>query len=123
METNETNESTEDTEDAPESEETEAITVLALAKFRGVKEDERGSINAGQVYDVGLPFFGGCSRCHASIACYNACPSRDGYLKCRDCIDTEDGFATAEEANRFLFPDEYEWKGVKKPPFEDEQDN
>lgn len=70
-------------DDAPESEEEKGpITVLALARFRGVKEDERGSINAGQVMDVGLPFFGGCSRCHASIACYNVCPSKDGYLKC-----------------------------------------
>jgi hypothetical protein len=45
---------------------------------------------------VGLPFFGGCQVCHASIACYNAYPSETNYLRCGDCIG-DLGFATTAE--------------------------
>lgn len=79
------------------------ITVLDLALHRGVKEDDNGNISMGALEDVGLPFMGGCSICGASIAAYNACPSKSGYLKCASgCID-EDGFETVEEANADLF--------------------
>lgn len=90
------------------------VTVLDLARFRGVEPDEQGGITLGQVKAVGLPFFGGCCVCGASVACYNSCPSRSGYLKCRSGCIGDDGFETADDANRFLFPDEYEWKGVQK---------
>lgn len=88
-----------------------AITVLELAEFRGAKEED-GCMSAGEIERVRLPFMGGCACCGATIAAYNACPSRSGYLKCASgCID-DDGWETVEAANIDLFPEEYEWKGV-----------
>lgn len=90
------------------------ITILDLAKFRGVQESETGGINMGEFERVGLPMMGGCGVCGACVAAYNACPSRSGVLKCLSgCID-EDGYETVEEANRDLFQEEYEWKGIKE---------
>jgi hypothetical protein len=97
-----------------ESEQINCITVLDLAKFRGVKEDETGGITMGAFEDVGLPFFGGCQHCSAQIAPYNACPTKNGLLTCLDCVREEDGFETVEEANRAIFPGEYAWLGVNR---------
>ena len=44
----------------------------------------------GDIEATGLPFFGGCEICHASIACYNAYPSKSNYLRCRSCMGTWD---------------------------------
>lgn len=52
------------------------ITVLDLALHRGATADEDGSINGAEFERVGLPICGGCERCEASIAAYNAFPSR-----------------------------------------------
>jgi hypothetical protein len=82
------------------------ITIFELAVHRGAKEDERGGINGEEFERVGLPMFGGCQDCGASIAAYNAYPSKSGFLKCKDCID-ESGFPTLLEANRMLFADSY----------------
>ena len=69
------------------------VTILDCAIARGAKPDDDGSFTMGDIKDVGLPFFGGCQVCHASIACYNAFPSRTNYLRCRSCIG-DLGFAT-----------------------------
>lgn len=88
------------------------ITILDLAMFRGCKDDGSG-VSCCDVEDTGLPFIGGCSECGACVACYNACPSRSGVLKCAGgCIGT-DGYDSAEEANMALFPEEYTWTGKK----------
>jgi hypothetical protein len=50
----------------------------------------------GDIEAVGLPFFGGCQVCQASIACYNAYPSKTNFLLCRSCIG-DLGFATTDE--------------------------
>jgi hypothetical protein len=86
------------------------VTILDLAEFRRVATDADGSINLDAFIAVGLPMFGGCSVCAASIAAYNACPSRSGYLKCAEGCIGDDGYPTVEEANRALFPEEYEWR-------------
>ncbi len=92
-----------------------AITILELAIFRGAKESEGGGMSGAEIERVGLPFMGGCQRCGACIAAYNAAPSKTGYLMCNSvdsgCIG-DDGWDTCEEANLALFPEEYEWKGV-----------
>jgi len=80
-----------------------SITVLDLALHRGAEEGDNGSITMGEVEKTGLPFFGGCQCCGASIACYNAYPSKSGYLKCGSCIDDNSGFETVEEANKEMF--------------------
>lgn len=70
------------------------VTVLDVALARGAHEVD-GTINGAEFERVGLPIFGGCQGCGATIAAYNAYPSRTGYLRCRQCIG-ELGFATAE---------------------------
>ena len=72
------------------------LTILDIAKAKGVKADANGGINAGAIMNLGLPFMGGCEICGASIACYNAYPSRTGYLRCKDDIENL-GFATVKE--------------------------
>ena len=76
------------------------LTVLDIAKARGVVDSGTG-ITMGQVEDVGLPFMGGCEICEATIGCFNAYPSKSGYLRCEDHIDNDSGFKTAEEFNQF----------------------
>ncbi len=72
------------------------VTVLDCAAARGAKAGPDGSFTMGDIDAVGLPFFGGCEHCHASIACHNAYPSRTNYLRCRACIG-DLGFATTGE--------------------------
>jgi hypothetical protein len=79
-----------------------SVTILELAEHLGVERDEDGSLNAGEIMQYALPFMGGCQGCEATIACYNAYPSKTGYLRCHDCIATA-GFDTAEDALRFIF--------------------
>ncbi len=105
-----------------ENEESGPITVLQLALYRGAKETETGGITLGAIEDTGLPFFGGCSVCNASIAAYNACPSRSGYLKCSSGCIGGDGFETVEQANIALFPEEYAWQGVQSTPSEEDKE-
>ena len=79
------------------------VTVLELAIHRGAKVAEDGSVSGAEINRVGLPVLGGCISCGATVAAYNACPSRSGYLKCsEDCIGG-DGWETVEEANAELF--------------------
>ena len=99
-----------------------AITVLELAIFRGAKESPEGGMSGAEIERVGLPFMGGCQRCGACIAAYNASPSQTGYLMCtKECIG-DVGYETCEEANLALFPEEYEWKGVAPSPSAEQQD-
>lgn len=75
------------------------ITILDVAKAWGVKEDEHG-IPAEEFDRLGLPMLGGCQSCGASIACYNAAPTKTGYLSCANdegCIDEEIAFFSVEE--------------------------
>ena len=44
----------------------------------------------------GVDILGGCQGCQATIACYNAYPSKTGYWRCADCIG-DTGFATTAE--------------------------
>lgn len=105
----------------------EFITILDLAKFRGVKEDSSGSINGNAFQAVGLPIMGGCQNCAATLVAYNMCPTKTGNCSCLECVHAGIGFETVEEANRFCFPDEYKWQGVKikdqyQPVFDSEDD-
>ena len=77
------------------------ITVLEIAERKGAIVSDEGVINASEFNRLGLPMFGGCQRCQASIAAYNAFPSKTGYLQCRDCIG-DIGFETAAEFDRWM---------------------
>lgn len=84
-----------------EQEKETVVTVLDLALHLGAKEAD-GCVSLGEVEGVGLPFFGGCFVCGASIACHNAAPTTTGYLACaKECADGR-GFATVEEAAAFV---------------------
>lgn len=73
-----------------------AVTIFDIALSRGVKESENGGISLGEFYRVGLPMMGGCQRCGACIAAYNACPSTTGYLQCASGCIGEDGFPSVK---------------------------
>jgi hypothetical protein len=79
------------------------ITILDLAKHRGLKADEDGALSMGAFADVGLAMLGGCAICGASIAAYNAYPTKHGFWMCKDCVCDGDGWDDVEEANRDIF--------------------
>ena len=102
MKPNEPPTASEQEEMTREEDELKPITIFDLAKHRGLKIEEDGSCTGQAFFDVGLDFLGGCCRCHATIAAYNAYPGRNGYWHCRDCISPEEGYATVEEANEAI---------------------
>lgn len=65
------------------------LTVLDLATQMLSRPARTGADFA----EAGFDIMGGCARCEASIAAYNAYPSTSGYWRCAGCID-EDGFRT-----------------------------
>ena len=81
------------------------ITILDLAIHRGAKVSEDGSINGAEIEKTGLPFMGGCCRCQATIAAYNAAPTTTGYIACASECAEGIGYATVEEANADIFPE------------------
>lgn len=74
------------------------MTVLDIAIAMGAKSSVAGSYTAAELNKYGFQLMGGCARCEASIACYNAYPSKVGYWMCKDCI-SDDGFETLEQYN------------------------
>lgn len=80
-----------------------AVTVLECAKERRRQGglllsvvDQKGALNGADFQRIGLPMFGGCVSCEASIAAYNAYPTTTGYLMCKDCVCDEVGFETTD---------------------------
>lgn len=64
----------------------------------------RTATTSEDFYTARVPMLGGCEGCHATIGAGNAYPSRSGFLRCADCIDTE-GFQTVQAAREFMFGD------------------
>lgn len=77
------------------------ITILDLAIHRGAKPID-DSYSGAELARVGLAIFGGCTGCGASMAAYNAHPSKSGFWCCPDCIG-DDGWTDAAEANLEIF--------------------
>ena len=73
------------------------ITILDVAKARGVQADAQGCINGAEFDRVGLPIMGGCQVCGATIAAYNSHPGRNGYLIGSCCAAPEDTYSTVQE--------------------------
>ena len=73
------------------------ITALQVAIARGATARADGSIDGGEFERTGIPLFGGCCRCGASIAAYNAFPGQNGYWHCDECIEGDGGFETVEQ--------------------------
>jgi hypothetical protein len=78
------------------------ITITDLCIHRLGLPDDVDSIDGAQFAEAGLLILGGCEICHASIAAYNAYPSRTGYLRCADCIGGL-GWDDVAQANRDIF--------------------
>lgn len=93
--------------DASEPITSEPITILELAEFILGKP----ATNGQDFEDAGLPMLGGCEQCGATIAAYNACPSKTGYLRCQDGCIGDFGYYSVEQARREIFgwePDDSE---------------
>jgi hypothetical protein len=82
-----------------------AITVYDLAVHRlreqGLiaPDGEVESLSGADFDRVGLPMTGGCEVCGASVAAYNSCPSKTGFIRCENGCVGELGYETVEEAN------------------------
>lgn len=53
--------------------------------------------NLANFLETDLPFIGGCQACNATVACFNACPSKTGFLLCKNGCIGDLGFRTLEE--------------------------
>jgi hypothetical protein len=73
------------------------VTIMAYVKS---KVGEKDTYTAEDCLACGVDILGGCEGCHATIACYNAYPSKSGYWRCADCIG-DTGFNTVEEFKEF----------------------
>lgn len=80
-----------------------AVSILDCASARIGRPASTGA----DFYDAGLPMFGGCEGCGASIAAYNAFPSRSGFIRCRGCVAGV-GFATVADFEAFAADEERE---------------
>lgn len=83
------------------------ITIHELAEYRmrqaGTLEEGQTTFSAADYYAAGLDILGGCEICSASIAAYNACPSRSGFWRCWNGCIGDDGYKTVEEADAAIF--------------------
>lgn len=75
------------------------ITIHDLAVYR-LEQLGRSTeqLNGQDFHDVHLQIMGGCADCHASLAAFNAFPSRSGVWKCEDDIG-DDGWTDVAEAH------------------------
>jgi hypothetical protein len=72
------------------------ITILDYVRSR---LGDRETYSEDDHWHCGVAILGGCEICHATIASYNAYPSRSGYWRCADCIG-DTGYSTAGEFAR-----------------------
>lgn len=82
------------------------ITIMDIALARGVQKDPRGGYSSSEFKRVGLSVMGGCVRCQATLAAYNAYPGRCGYWLCKSCVEN-DGFETVDQFEQYT--SEAEW--------------
>lgn len=74
-----------------------AITILDYVK---TVVGDKDIYTAEDFAKAGVEMIGGCQTCAATLAPYNAYPSRSGYWRCADCIG-DDGFSTVEDFTNF----------------------
>jgi len=79
------------------------ITILDYAIWANPELGTKTSISAQDLYDLNLPFFGGCCDCEASIAAFNAYPCTNGYLRCKECtISSGEGYSSVEDFDEYM---------------------
>lgn len=72
------------------------ITILDYVRS---KLGDRETYSEDDHWQCGVAILGGCEICFATIASYNAYPSKSGYWRCADCIG-DTGYSTAAEFAR-----------------------
>ena len=72
------------------------LSVLDIAIQQGLQPSEDGTYSAEGLLRHGFTMIGGCQCCYATIAVYNAYPSKSGYWMCGDCI-SDYGFNTLQD--------------------------
>jgi hypothetical protein len=79
-----------------------SITIMELATFRLKREPT----TMADFEEANLPMLGGCQACGATVAAYNSCPTKSGYIACVGCVPEHFGYETVEQANYavFLYP-------------------
>jgi crotonobetainyl-CoA:carnitine CoA-transferase CaiB-like acyl-CoA transferase len=77
-----------------------ALTVLQLAEYKL----GRPAVTGADFEAAGLAMLGGCEDCHATVAAYNAYPSRSGYWRCAACIGDGGWTDLAEMATAIYGP-------------------
>lgn len=78
-----------------------AVTVHAYVAWKVGPKAEYSGLD----YETaGMPVFGGCERCTASLAGYNAYPAVTGYLRCAHDIG-DLGFGSPAEFDEWLGED------------------
>ena len=86
------------------------ITILDIAKHRGVKVEGDGSVRGDAFEAVDLPIMAGCECCGATLGAFNAYPTDSGYIRCHE--DAQEalglsksmgvGFSTVEAFEAFI---------------------
>ena len=84
----------------PEPEGRECPTPITILDYVKSQVGDKDSYSAEDFHRAGADIMGGCEGCAATLAGYNAYPSRSGYWRCADCIGNT-GFATVAEFENF----------------------
>jgi hypothetical protein len=90
------------------------VTIHELALHRLELPTSTTELNGAQFAEAGLAILGGCEVCRATLAAYNACPSKSGYWRCLNGCIGDAGWDDVAQASRDIFeseqtaPDEYE---------------
>jgi len=81
------------------------VTIYELACHR-LNMPNADSLNGADFDRARLPMLGGCEVCGATVAAYNACPSKTGYLRCANGCIEDLGWEDVEQCDRDIFEDE-----------------
>lgn len=74
------------------------VSILTVADARAAAKNLPPPRDGAALAAVGFQILGGCAVCHASLAAYNAYPSRYGYWACLGCLDgAGGGYASVAE--------------------------
>lgn len=77
-----------------------AITLMDVARARGVSEGADGSVSGADLARVGLQGLTACDRCRAPLPVFHAYPTDTGASRCAHCLGPL-GFDTVEAFERF----------------------
>jgi hypothetical protein len=98
---------------------TKYMTVFELAaEMDPSVVDHDGVVNSQLMAEHGFAMFGGCYLCAATIAFYNAYPTKQGSWVCKDCLAHDVGFESVSEFLAFECKEKFTL-GSRKAVFEE----